>query len=316
MALCGGVEGLDAICVMTDYKHDLAFSLLDIDEPLARKIRRFIPEALSVFLYSERQAEAIGNDGVELFSGVFGRESRVVVILHRRNWGETKWTRLEAEAIKTRLWNEGPDFVTLVKLTDDPAPPWLPPNRIWVDFERLRIRGLAGALIERVNARGKETRQETASELSERYLRAKREAAARLAFLHSDEGLQSANRSADALFKAFERIGLGIHGSVSRGHWQILLFHDGFAVSIGWAVSSFGDLRDSELCVKEWKGRPNIGGLFAGGSKELATHLFDFDQPHPGDTGWRNRNTRQVFSSDQLAEWAGKLLIHRIWPEE
>jgi hypothetical protein len=34
------------------------------------------------------------------FSKVFGEESRVVAILYREQWGQTKWTRIEETAIK------------------------------------------------------------------------------------------------------------------------------------------------------------------------------------------------------------------------
>ena len=96
---------------MTDYKYDLALSLRDEDERIAQVLIRLLPGDLSVFLYSTRQKELVGDDGVDAFSAVFAREARTVAVLHRRGWRRTRWTAIEEGAIRTRFWNQGADLV-------------------------------------------------------------------------------------------------------------------------------------------------------------------------------------------------------------
>jgi hypothetical protein len=94
------------------YKYDLAISFLADDEGLALEIADRISERLAadVFVYSNRQDELVGRDGLETFSGVFGTQSRVAAVLHREGWGHTLWTRVEETAIKNRAFHEGFDF--------------------------------------------------------------------------------------------------------------------------------------------------------------------------------------------------------------
>ena len=88
----------------TEYKYDVAISFLQEDEPLAIEIADRLGGrvGVDVFVYSRRQNDLVGKDGLEAFSGVFGEQSRVVVVLHRGQWGQTPWTRVEETAIKNR----------------------------------------------------------------------------------------------------------------------------------------------------------------------------------------------------------------------
>lgn len=300
---------------MTDYKYDLALSLLDEDEATAQELYRLLPGDLSVFLYSARQLELVGDDGVDAFSAVFAREARTVAVLHRRGWGGTRWTAIEEGAVKSRFWNEGADFVTLVKLDAAPSPDWFPATRVWGSFDRLGLSGVAAVLGERIQARGRAVREETAEELAARVRREQDAEVRRRAFLASDDGVKEANITASTLFDEFERLAPGVDAAATRTDTrEFMLYRDGHAVTISWAVRWSNTLNDSELCVKEWHGRPNVGGRFFGEKQELEMHLFDFDQPAPGEAAWRDRKSGQLFSSRQLAEWAAKLLLRRVRP--
>src|SRR5258705_1602907 len=60
-----------------EFKYEVAFSFLQDDEQLASQIADRIRDRVSValFIYSERQNELAGTDGVERFSCIFGEES-------------------------------------------------------------------------------------------------------------------------------------------------------------------------------------------------------------------------------------------------
>ena len=68
-----------------EFKYEVAFSFLQDDEQLALEIADRIRDRVSigVFVYSERQDELVGTDGVDSFSTIFAEEARIVVILYR-----------------------------------------------------------------------------------------------------------------------------------------------------------------------------------------------------------------------------------------
>ena len=84
-----------------DYKYDVAFSFLKKDESLARELNDNLKDKTKTFFYSMRQDKVAGTDGENTFNKVFGSEARVVVVLYRKGWGNSSWTRIEETAKKT-----------------------------------------------------------------------------------------------------------------------------------------------------------------------------------------------------------------------
>lgn len=84
-------------------QYDVAVSFLSVDEPLALQTHAKLSESLEVFVYSKKQEQLAGTDGLESFRQVFRADSRMVVVLYRDGWGQTPWTRVEEAAIKDRF---------------------------------------------------------------------------------------------------------------------------------------------------------------------------------------------------------------------
>ena len=78
-----------------DARYDVAISFLSRDEPLAVKLHNELREYLQVFVYSKRQEELAGTDGLESFRKTFLSDSKLVVVLYRNGWGKTRWTAIE-----------------------------------------------------------------------------------------------------------------------------------------------------------------------------------------------------------------------------
>src|SRR5208282_6190202 len=107
--------------------YDVAISFLSRDEPLAVKLHDQLSENLSVFVYSKRQEEVAGTDGLESFRQAFLSQSRLVVVLYRNGWGQTRWTEVEELAIKERAFKGGWKSLLFVTLqSEDALPAWLP----------------------------------------------------------------------------------------------------------------------------------------------------------------------------------------------
>ncbi|MBN2402645.1 MAG: hypothetical protein JXN64_09610 [Spirochaetes bacterium] len=105
------------------YKYDIAFSFLAEDEPLAVVLADLLQNRVNIFLYSKKQSDIAGTDGELTFNKVFAELSRLVVVLYRKGWGESPWTRIEETAIRNRAYNYGYDFVKFIPLDDPPNVP-------------------------------------------------------------------------------------------------------------------------------------------------------------------------------------------------
>ena len=93
-----------------------------------------------VFHYSKRQEDLAGGDGEKLFNAVFGEESRLVIVLYRKEWGQTSWTRIEETAIRNRAHDHGFDFVIFMPLDElSSVPKWVPNNKLWVNLKRFNF---------------------------------------------------------------------------------------------------------------------------------------------------------------------------------
>src|SRR5271155_3703298 len=90
---------------MKEARYEVAISFLSQDEPLALKLHEQLSESLPVFVYSKKQEELAGTDGLESFRHAFLSQSRLVVVLYRHGWGKTKWTAVEELAIKDRIFD-------------------------------------------------------------------------------------------------------------------------------------------------------------------------------------------------------------------
>ena len=151
-----------------DFQYDVAFSFLSQDEPLARQLSAELSESLSVFVYSEKQKELAGTDGLESFRQTFFSKSRLVVVLHRQGWGLTKWTGVEQNAIKDRAFDSPDwDFLLWVTLDQSPIPSWSQQTKIRLDYAKYG-HDLIGAIKLRVQEAGGRLKIETSLDKAQR----------------------------------------------------------------------------------------------------------------------------------------------------
>jgi hypothetical protein len=146
-----------AIVTSSDFKYDVAFSFHREDEGLATRLNDLLQDRFSTFLYSKRQEILAGTDGEESFSRVFAKEARCVVVLYRKEWGETPFTRIEQMAIRKRAFEEGYDFTLFIPTEDRTSlPPWMPRQRLYWGLKRFALSGAAGAIEARIQELGGE----------------------------------------------------------------------------------------------------------------------------------------------------------------
>lgn len=300
----------------SSFKYDVAISFLDEDEQLAAQIAEELSRSgLSVFIYSERQAEVVGTDGATTFSNVFGRDARIVVVLSRARWGQTKWTRIEEAAIKNRVLNDGPEFLTFVELEKGAATPlWLPQTRIWLDINRFGVAGAASLIEERVRRAGGVIREETIAENAARLRDEERRATERTAFLASEDGVRAANEEAAKLVEHVEALKEAGEFELTRQGLGVQLYRTGHSVFLVWHNPYINTLNESALWFTEWKGRPDFGGHRFHRMEEptqLAEHQLAFHITDDGVRGWRDESGR-FRTTERVAEDAVRRLLELV----
>jgi len=140
---------------MAEEEFDVAISFLVRDEPSARAIAERLEGAgLRVFFFPHRQEELAGTNGMESMRAPF-LKARVNVVLFRKTWGETPWTRVEDGAISERCFKGGWSSLMFVELEKTSGlPKWLPLTHIRFNFADYGIDQLVGAIKLRVQEQG------------------------------------------------------------------------------------------------------------------------------------------------------------------
>jgi hypothetical protein len=180
------------------YKYEVSISCLKEDVSLAQELYDLLQTRVrSIFLYPNNQADLVARDGLEVFQNVFRRESRVVVVIYREGWGQTKWTAVEETAIKEMCFDAGWTRI-VVYSEDEKAPKWLPQSYIWAG-KRYGLTALAGVIEQKVQEAGGSVGEEAVEEMAERIRRFLHAAEAREARRNSDEGIQASLRERKAI---------------------------------------------------------------------------------------------------------------------
>jgi len=193
----------------SETKYDVAISFLHRDETLALAIDARLREQFNVFVYSKRQEELVGTNGLESFREAFLTESRLAVVLYREGWGTTPFTRVEQQAITDRFLTDGWDFLLFVMLNDSDQPPkWLPKSEIRLSFQQYGLDQLLGAIKVRAQKLGSLVRSETTVDRAKRFEAESRARADREDLLR--------NEGSTALRQDWERLVKGISTKISE----------------------------------------------------------------------------------------------------
>ena len=300
------------------YKYDVAISFLGRDEDIARQLDNLLKARLNTFVYFDRQVELVGTDGENSLARVFASDSRLSVVLFRKEWGATPFTRIEETAIRSRGYDEGYDFLTVVMLDRESTPPkWLPKNRIWYDYETYGIDRLLPVIEARVQEAGGEFRVESPAQQAERLARERDFAKERESLLGSVEGVQRAISEVKKLFAALDeetsaicRTKSGIRPSFS--HYQsytVRIELGAWYTEIAWQNQVINSLIEAYLYVSTFK-RDRYGHV-PPTSLEKVTYRFDIMQDKR--IGWSSVDKKNGFtSSQQLAQRCVKDLLDRL----
>lgn len=306
--------------------YDLAFSFLAQDEEVARQIADELRGRWNVFIYSERQKEIGGKDGVEKFSAVFRREARLCVVLYRDGWGRTKWTGVEQTAIRERFYECGSwDFLVVVLLDESGTQPaWLPKTKMWAGLKTFGLAATAAVIDARAQEGGGEPHPETAESLARHaasILAIKRQ---REQFRQSEHGVATAQQEVEKLRNELAalvgRIAVELPGIAippSRQRWSWLVNGPGAHLSLAWSCTCINSLTDSALVVQEFA-HDNSWPTFAE-NRYVPNSEFDihFTVDNEGNPAWQSDDdpSNRFLTTPELADHLMKRLIRQCTSE-
>ena len=148
--------------------YDIALSFLAVDEKVAAAFHGRLSESFNVFFFPENQRVLAGTDGMETMRSPFYDDSHLVVVLFRKPWGETPWTRIEKTAIQEGCLKAGWERLFFIALDRVSAiPKWVPNNRVRFNYEDFGFEEAIGAIKLRVLENGGSVNPLTASKQAE-----------------------------------------------------------------------------------------------------------------------------------------------------
>lgn len=294
----------------SSFDFDVAISFLHEDVDVARELQDGIGEALTVFVYTSRQEEVAGTDGLESFREVFRHRSRLAVVLLRDRWGRTPWTRVEMEAITDRFLKEGPGFLFVVMMDEAPPPPWIPEKLIRFNLKDFGTREAIGAIKARALEQGSRIVRPTSAFLAQRAQERAEFAKKKMSLLRSEAGVRQAEAEANRLMglievKAKEAIaaapGLGIE--FGRQDVACGMKTPGVAVVCGYQNNIVNALDNARITIREWRGGvilPGEAGRYIHEPKELAKRILAPEFTREVGWGWRDAGDEWI-SSEEVA---------------
>lgn len=302
----------------TDFEYDVAFSFNQQDEALALKLNDLLSDRMKTFIYTQRQKEIAGRDGVQAFSDVYGKKARIVVVFYRKEWGETKWTTVEMNSIRTRAFDNGYEFTLFIPTEDEPnMPTWVPKTRLYFGLRRFGLEGAAGAIEQLVTEAGGHPQEESLADYAARASRADNFRQERKQFQNSEHGVRSANEAYEAFGTALSEKAqaiapLGLNITVKRTQKFCIASLDPINLICHWHCY-YGNVLEGVTLNVTWNlGFPEGIPGFWGSSEHrtLQTKNFVYELVRTGTAAYTDKSEpSRELSPDELADYVLKTLI-------
>lgn len=277
----------------TGRDYDVAISFVNEDLTIARALADRLGESFKVFMYADRQEEIAGTDGMVTFPDVFARQASLVVVLLRERWGQTKWTRVEMEAIKTRCFDEGWDALFPIAMDEATPPVWLLPTLIRFSMKDFGTDQAAGAIKARAMELGSKIERPSPIFLALRSQERAKFSEQRRQFLRTPEGVKLADAEAKRLInlitaKVREIEQGGALGDTEFGtnENRAVLRTTGVALDVNYRNYIVNVLDEAKLMIEESSGAllPDRGDRFL--REPTSYGVSEYKPDVSQDLGW------------------------------
>jgi len=296
----------------TNQTFDVAISFINEDLETATRLRDELAEVFDVFIYTKKQEELAGTDGLESFRAVFRRQSRLIVVLLRERWGKTPWTRVEMEAITDRFLAAGSGFLFVIMMEDCAPPPWIPEKLIRFSLKDFGIEQAVGAIKARALEQGGVLHRPTPAFLAEQAQKRAQFASKRADLLRSEAGVRQAEEEAERLISLIRdrseeacAAAPALEIAFGSGKLSAVMRVPSVSVSCAYRNRILNVLDDARLVVSEFRGivlLPGESAYYLIQPKELVTTEFSPDLMEEHGWCWREANGR-IHTSDEIATY-------------
>lgn len=310
-----------------DYRYDVAISLLGQDqafgEQLEQKIRAVVRG--EVLMYSSRQRElAATGEIVATFTRIFRDEARVIVILYRPGWGETGYTSIEEDAIKSRrARTTSSRYLVLVSMEPPHTPEWYPGgSEFWLNPQTFSVDAIAAIIAERVHESGGVVGVETPLERARRLraMQTKRDDSARRLNAEGPARLLEESNAVFALLKEkAEEIAneLDVDIPFMQQDRTCSVTYRWPTLVCQWIRKYVNSMGDSGLAISIRNRNPLGSRYHSGEPLTVLEANFTLALDAGGAWGWApdkrlpHLESTEFFTTPELVDWALNQLIER-----
>jgi hypothetical protein len=178
---------------------------------------------------------------MDQFTQIFKHDSRLNVVLFRDGWSESRWTAVEAAAIKDSALNTRWESLFVVVLDKGATPPiWVPSTIINMDYIDFGLTETVGAIRKRALERHATFKEESPLELAKRLEKDRADVRRRKDLEFSQAGLDAGLASAKVVIAEAVRLADEIVASLpSKIQFERGIDGASGFVKLGWARLSF-----------------------------------------------------------------------------
>jgi hypothetical protein len=245
------------------FKYDVAITAAEFDGLAVAEIKRRLEQRLTKAVFAAPRVSDQPRTAA-LTAAVrksIEKESRVVVVLFQRLWGNSASTANESAALKTRIGNVKRKDVVIIPIDTSPIPTWLK-GTVVRSAGAPASNAVIDAIVDAVTTAGGSPKRMTDALIAARTADDDQRARARTAFLTSQRALTLINRELDSLSAAVHKL-CDTPGTLPAGFAaETRRTPDRYTVQIGPVGLSFSWIRgrsnaiaDGQLLVIEWSGQ-------------------------------------------------------------
>jgi hypothetical protein len=288
------------------YKYDVAFAFSKNDEHLANQLNDLLHDNLKTFLYPKKLEEIDRTNRELKIMDAIEKHSKMIVVLFRKKWGNSPWTKIEELAIRKRAAKEGYDSLLFIPLDHPPTvPKYVPKEQVWKELGDSGIKGAALVIEERFRLVQNTNNKKFESAIDQDATHRVDDDSDKSIIMDAVNTLEIAMLELNDLFfelknykTKIEKDRKGIIIDFHQKHKTCILHHGVFSIKFHLQTSNNKATSQSKLYYELQKqdtesNEPNI----------LTVEVYQFEAKKSGEYGWmKDIGTDLFISSKKLAE--------------
>lgn len=297
------------------YKYDIAFAFSKKDEHLVNQIDDLIDDNLITFFYSKKLEEIDRPNRELIILETIEKQSKMVVVLFRKKWGNTPWTKIEEQAVRKRASKEGFNFLLFIPLDHPPmVPKYVSKNQIWKNLGDAGIKGAASVIEEKFQLISNTTSEKLKSSValatktdievdSDKLIMQDAVSTLDITMLELNDLFTELKNYITEVEKENDKIKIQYH----QRHKTCTLNYEVYSIKVHLQSANNKTYKESKLYIellKHEKGshEPNV----------LAIDTYHFEVRKPGEYGWiKNVGSDLFISSKKLAEKSVNIMLNQ-----